>query len=212
MATFDTTGWLNSLVNHFTRHPSLLGTVSAFEADEPHFRVGGVGLADGQRLAAFARWLASMRNVSPVTIFAVPGGPTLYTHLHAAGQLADGHVANISVTLQARDVKPLVGRIEIAAGSTFQTALLLELAGVPAATDPLASDEREPDDDAVLSTDRQIDAVAEEWSPGSMVALSAAILDGPCDDEPMNAEHGAELEQAIGRPIPDIGATTGGEA
>lgn len=209
MATFDTMAWLHSVLGHFTQHPSLLGTVSNFEADEAHLRVGGVDLVPGDKLRAFAGWLASMRNVSSVTFTAVPGGATLYTHLHASGQLTDGHMASVWVSLQADDVKPLVGHVEFAAGNSFPVEVLLAVTGTSVVSETL---DQEPDDDAVMRTDRQIDAVAENWSPGGVAALSAALLDaGPGDDEPPNPAHTAELEQAIGHPIPDVVSTGGAE-
>lgn len=210
MTTFDTMAWLESLHGHLANHPSLLGTVSNFEANEAQLRVGGVDLADGKKLRAFAGWLATLADVSPVTIVAVPGGPARYTHTHlqATGQLTDGHEAKVSVSLQAADVRPLVHDVEFTAGSTFPTNLLLDVTGMSAIAD--TRDGHEPEYDAVMRTDRQVDAVAESWTPDRVVALEAAMCDtGPSDDLPFNAEHTAALEQAIGRPIPDLGETGG---
>jgi hypothetical protein len=269
MTTFDTVTWLCSVGNHISEHPSLLGTVSNFEANEAHLRVGGPDVHRGQKLRAFAAWLATMHDVSSVTIAAVPGGATLYTHLHATGELADGHTVKVSASLQAEDVRPLVGRVEFTAGHMFPVEVLLT--GTPGIADTLAGDDRQideghewadefedvatgvrnpfvedgvpvssaaevwalindenddstgdrPGEDAVADakaasvTDQQIDAAPSIsgmhasvlQGDAGVAALGVLLRDsGACQDEPLNPEHAAELERAIGHPLPDIDA------
>lgn len=132
MSTFDTGAWLRSLSGHLDHHPELLGTVSNFEANEAHLRVGGVDLFERGKLRAFAQWVATMQNPGPIMILAVPGPSSANTHLRVIGDLADGTTAKVSVCLRPADLKSFDGHVRFEfAGVTFPADLLLNVTGTP---------------------------------------------------------------------------------
>jgi hypothetical protein len=174
MSTFDTGAWLRSLSGHLDHHPELLGTVSSFEANEAHLRVGGVDLYERGKLRAFAQWVATMQNPGPIMILAVPGPSSANTHLRVIGQLADGATAKVSVCLRPADLRPFDGHVRFEfAGVTFPADLLLQVTGTPPAVDTT---------DVDADVDQQLVADAD-----------AAAVDLPNDGD----------LGAIGQPVPD---------
>jgi hypothetical protein len=219
MSTFDTGAWLSSLSGHLDHHPHLLGTVSNFEANEAHLRVGGVDLYERGKLRAFAQWVATMQNVSPILIFAIPDRFTAHTQLHAIGELAGGAMAKVSASLRAADLRPFNGHVRFETpGATFPADLLLQVTGTPRVVD---TEDADPDADSEADpqlvgggsvSDQHIDATPDAHLPaGTTVAesntdgdLGAVLRDADlCQDVPLNTEHADELGRAIGRPIPD---------
>lgn len=223
----STTSWLASVLDHLKANPNL--AVMNIRGWETRIQVGRESFAKHQ-LADLAAWALSMSDVGPIEVTYVDNGPHGLTNLLFSGHLADGTEAQVAVCVGAVEYRRLAAATLIVVGATFPVALLFELAG---ATAPVAqvletacADDAGVDEHlaaAAGATDRQIDAtplasnahgvmVADLQAEDGPATLGAFVrAAGPYQDEPLNPDHTAQLEQQIGHPIPGAGEIGGGQ-
>lgn len=207
------TARLGSVAQHLERHPGLADGISNilvadYAGDGAEIQALIFDHRNGH-ISELAAWARTLKDTTAVTIRTTEG------HVGLIGRAADGTAISIRTVLNSGEIDLLVANdVVVKADATFSIELLLKLAG-PGRQLP----DRELADAATV--DEQIDGTPDSgtpslsaqvmWAEAGLAVLGAFLRDArPCQDEPINPAHTAELEQAIGRPIPDTDLIGGG--
>lgn len=215
MDTTTMTALLRSFASHVDQHPALADGLSNVSIGTQHDDVEIHALVfDHTRghMSELAEWVRTLTDTTKVMIQTDTG------HMHLVGRTSDGTQVQVRTVLDDREIDLLAAeQTVVKRGETFPVEMLLRLAAptrVPVEQRDAAAQAATTDkliDDTPLASSEPSLPIQLMWAEAGIAVLGAFLRDTRAgQDKPINPAHTAQLEQAIGRPIPVTDLIGGG--